>query len=113
MKKKSYKMVKRNEPSINLGTKTGSIHLLSVITNMILILKIRRHRPSDALHNPSHPFKFLSTDTYFISHGGKHEIYQPLTLRCVYIEKVAVLLQPSLTKTKTHKLSLEPKKIHK
>ncbi|GKE42616.1 hypothetical protein Tco_1469900 [Tanacetum coccineum] len=44
---------------------TGSIHNLSVFTKMNSDIEERRHGPSDAMHNPSQPFKFLSTDTCY------------------------------------------------
>ncbi|GJQ99323.1 hypothetical protein Tco_0522308 [Tanacetum coccineum] len=43
---------------------TESIHNLSVFTKMNSDIEERRHGPSDAVQNPSQPFKFLSTDTY-------------------------------------------------
>nr|GEY62521.1 retrovirus-related Pol polyprotein from transposon TNT 1-94 [Tanacetum cinerariifolium] len=35
----------------------------------------RHHGPSDALHNPSQPFEFLSTETSLIFHGDTHDFY--------------------------------------
>nr|GEY91858.1 hypothetical protein [Tanacetum cinerariifolium] len=35
----------------------------------------RHHGPSDALHNPSQPFKFLSTETSLICQGDTHDFY--------------------------------------
>ncbi|GJW27061.1 hypothetical protein Tco_0040872 [Tanacetum coccineum] len=32
----------------------------------------RHHGPSDAMHNPSQPFEFLSTETCLICHGDTH-----------------------------------------
>nr|GEU77504.1 hypothetical protein [Tanacetum cinerariifolium] len=34
----------------------------------------RHHGPSDALHNPSQPFEFLSTETSLIYYGDTHDI---------------------------------------
>ncbi|GJU52791.1 transposon TX1 [Tanacetum coccineum] len=54
---------------------TGSIHNLSVFTKMIVGIEEIRHGPSDAMHNPSRPFKFLSTDTLRIGHVGSRGQY--------------------------------------
>ncbi|GJX74835.1 hypothetical protein Tco_0313430 [Tanacetum coccineum] len=54
---------------------------------MIVGIEERRHGPSDAMHNPSQPFEFLSKETC----GSQ--------------------LQPPITKTKVHKSSLEPREI--
>nr|GEZ81848.1 hypothetical protein [Tanacetum cinerariifolium] len=35
----------------------------------------RHHGPSDALHNPSQPFEFLSKETSLICHGDTHDFY--------------------------------------
>ncbi|GJW84043.1 hypothetical protein Tco_0157188 [Tanacetum coccineum] len=55
--------------SNDILAETGSIHNLSVFTKMNSDIEERRHRPSDAMHNPSQPFKFLSIDTCLICHG--------------------------------------------
>ncbi|GJW64626.1 hypothetical protein Tco_0116510 [Tanacetum coccineum] len=36
----------------------GSIHMLSAFTKMNYGIEERHHGPSDALHNPSEPFRF-------------------------------------------------------
>ncbi|GJU13539.1 hypothetical protein Tco_1135935 [Tanacetum coccineum] len=54
---------------------------------MIVGIEERRHGPSDAMHNPSQPFEFLSKET------------------------CGSLLRPPSTKTKAHKSSLEPEEI--
>ncbi|GKB07704.1 hypothetical protein Tco_0835988 [Tanacetum coccineum] len=41
----------------------GSTHMLSVFKKMNSSIEERHHGPSDALRNPSQPFKFLSKDT--------------------------------------------------
>ncbi|GKB46658.1 hypothetical protein Tco_0897411 [Tanacetum coccineum] len=48
---------------------------------MIVGIEESRHGPSDAIHNLSQPFKFLSTDTCLIRHGDTHVIYRHLTPR--------------------------------
>ena len=101
-KRKVFVRVKRNSPPWKLRLEIGSIHLLSVLTKVILVLKTRRHGPSDAMHHPSYPLRYLSKDICFISHGDQCIIYRPLTPRWVDIEKVALCSTPPTTKTKTH-----------
>ncbi|GJX89218.1 hypothetical protein Tco_0341232 [Tanacetum coccineum] len=36
----------------------------------------RRHGPTDAIHNSSQPFEFLSTETYLICHADTHDSYK-------------------------------------
>ena len=60
MEKEGVEELKRNEmrkgekkyPSSysTLGLKSGSIHMLLVVTKVTPVLKTRRHGPSDALH---------------------------------------------------------------
>ena len=52
LKRNVMKRVKRNEPSIysTLGQTPGTPHLLLIVTKVTLVLKIRRHGPSDAMH---------------------------------------------------------------
>ncbi|GJR72006.1 hypothetical protein Tco_0084371 [Tanacetum coccineum] len=45
------------------------------------------HGPSDAMYNPSQPFKFLSKDTYLICHGDTHVIYRHLTSRLLILNR--------------------------
>ncbi|GKD47841.1 hypothetical protein Tco_1276817 [Tanacetum coccineum] len=52
---------------------TRLIHNLSVFTKMNSDIEERRHGPSDAMHNPSQPFKFLSTYTCLICHGDTYK----------------------------------------
>ncbi|GKB91174.1 ribonuclease H-like domain-containing protein [Tanacetum coccineum] len=51
---------------------TGSIHNLSIFTKMNSDIEGRHHGHSDAMHNPSQPFEFLSIETCLISHGDTH-----------------------------------------
>ncbi|GJU61228.1 hypothetical protein Tco_1243063 [Tanacetum coccineum] len=50
--------------------------MLSVFTKRDFSIEERHHGPSDALHNPSQPFKFLSKDTCLICHGDTHDFYR-------------------------------------
>ena len=104
LKRKVCETGEKKQPSkcSTLGQKPGSTHMLLVVTKVMPVLKTRRHGPSDALHHPSQPLRYLSKDICFISHGEHYIIYRPLTPRCVDIEKVALCSMSPTTKTKTH-----------
>nr|GFB60482.1 hypothetical protein [Tanacetum cinerariifolium] len=52
---------------------------------MIVGIEESRHGPSDAMHNPSQPFEFLSKETCLICHADSHVIYWHLTLRLLIL----------------------------
>ncbi|GJU57325.1 hypothetical protein Tco_1235091 [Tanacetum coccineum] len=46
------------------------------LTKMIAGIEDRHHEPSDAMHNPSQPFEFLSKETCLICHEDAHNIFR-------------------------------------
>jgi hypothetical protein len=81
------KVLKEMKSLHTLRAKTGSIHMLSVITKLILILKIDIMDPvmqSTTLRNNSSFSK--EEESCFISHRNYTHIYQILILRNVDIE---------------------------
>nr|GEY02177.1 retrovirus-related Pol polyprotein from transposon TNT 1-94 [Tanacetum cinerariifolium] len=62
-----------------LKAETGSIHMLSVFTNVNSGIEDKTSWTSDALHNPSHPFEFLLIETSLVCHGDTHDFYFFLT----------------------------------
>ncbi|GJW09906.1 hypothetical protein Tco_1575733 [Tanacetum coccineum] len=63
----------RNSPSDRVEVlEIGSMHNLSAITKMILILKTSHHGPTDARYNPSQLLRLLLKEVCFISHGDQH-----------------------------------------
>nr|GEV28726.1 putative reverse transcriptase domain-containing protein [Tanacetum cinerariifolium] len=59
---KRYVWIKgeKKEAFYTLKAETESIHMLSVFTKMNSGIEERHHGPSDALHNPFQPFKFMN-----------------------------------------------------
>nr|GEZ33634.1 retrovirus-related Pol polyprotein from transposon TNT 1-94 [Tanacetum cinerariifolium] len=68
--------VKTKQSSTTLKAEAGSIHMLSVFTKVNSGTEDKTSCTSDALHNPSQPFEFLSTETSLICHGDTHDFYR-------------------------------------
>ncbi|GKB09938.1 hypothetical protein Tco_0843861 [Tanacetum coccineum] len=54
---------------------------------MIVGIEESCHGPSDAMHNPIHPFEFLLNETCLICHGDTHVIYRHHTPRWLILNR--------------------------
>ncbi|GKB37441.1 hypothetical protein Tco_0882383 [Tanacetum coccineum] len=73
---------------------------------LLIQVRARHHGPSDAMHNPSQPFKFLSTDTCLICYGDTFtNFYWSFPLRVILFSFI-VTNEKSLPGVNSNRLSV-------